>query len=97
MPKNSLHSKILYTPLISNFLTFLTFDFQDGQVVIFGGVEDVKSNKRTNQVQTCYIQVPSLRHLSWRVLNNNFDLFTKIPENLKEEGVPQDLIGQLVN
>ena len=65
--------------------------------MIFGGVEDVASNRRANQVQTCYIQVPSLRHLSWKVLNHNFDLFTQIPEKLKEEGIPQDLIGQLVS
>jgi len=68
----------------------------EGQVVIFGGVESVESNKRTNQVQSCYIQVPALRHLSWKSMNNFYDLHTKMPEKLKEEGIPQDLIGQLV-
>lgn len=64
--------------------------------MIFGGVESVESNKRTNQVQSCYIQVPALRHLSWKSMNNFYDLHTKMPEKLKEEGIPQDLIGQLV-
>ena len=63
---------------------------------MFGGVENVEKNDRTNGVQTSYIKVPSLRHLSWQTINQNCDLFSKMPEKLKEEGIPPDLIAQLM-
>ena len=64
--------------------------------MIFGGVSEVVTNTRTNQIQSCYIQVPTLRQISWEAVNKHVDLKNQNPENLKAEGIPPDLICQLM-
>ena len=63
--------------------------------MIFGGVVDINSNERTNQIQTSYIEVPSLRQMSWEALNKFTHLRNHSAETLISEGIPSDLIRQL--
>ena len=53
-----------FLPNIMYFFDFFVLDdsFQEGKLLMFGGVEHITENKRTNKVFTAWINIPSLRY-----------------------------------
>lgn len=66
---------------------------EDGKLVIFGGVDSIEENTRTNRVYTAWLTVPSLRAMAWEAVQHYSErLATTTPNSLQELGVPVDCI-----
>lgn len=69
---------------------------QDDRLVIFGGVDSVQQNTRTNQIYSFWLKIPSLRCIAWESVNHYIPKLNKIPQGkLREIGIPGDLIESL--
>lgn len=69
---------------------------EDGKLYIFGGVDNVETNSRTNKVFSGWIKIPSLRALAWEAVTNYVDIDNVEPAKLLEEGVPSDYVSMLL-
>jgi len=69
---------------------------EDGKLYIFGGVDNVETNSRTNKVFSGWIKIPSLRALAWEAVTNYIDIDNVEPAELLEEGVPNDCVSMLL-
>ena len=69
---------------------------QEGRMVMFGGVDDIENNTRTNQVFSCWLSIPSLKVLAWEALCHSAPDLASLPSCvLVEEGVPRDCVDML--
>ena len=69
---------------------------EEGRMVMFGGVDDIENNTRTNQVFSCWLQIPSLKVLAWEALCHSTPSLGSLPSSLLvEEGVPRDCVDML--
>ena len=65
-------------------------------MVMFGGVDNIENNTRTNQVFSCWLQIPSLKVLAWEALCHSTPGLGSLPSSLLvEEGVPRDCVDML--
>jgi hypothetical protein len=69
---------------------------QEGRMVIFGGVDSIQLNTRTNEIYSFWLKVPSLRSMAWESVKHYIPKMNKIPRGkLREIGIPGDLIERL--
>lgn len=69
---------------------------EEGKLVMFGGVDSLEQNTRTNRVFTAWLKVPSLRAMAWEALTHyNPDLVNLSSSRLLAEGIPQDCLEML--
>ena len=69
---------------------------QEGRMVMFGGVDDIENNTRTNCVFSCWLSIPSLRSLAWEALCHYTPDIGSLPASLLvEQGVPRDCVELL--
>ena len=68
----------------------------EGKMVMFGGVDDIELNTRTNRVFSAWLKVPSLRSMAWEaVCHYQPGISSVSPTVLLEEGVPKDCVEML--
>ena len=68
----------------------------EGKMVMFGGVDDIELNTRTNRVFSAWLTVPSLRSMAWEaVCHYQPGISSVSPTMLLEEGVPNDCVEML--
>lgn len=67
---------------------------EEGKMVMFGGVDDIENNTRTNSVWTAWLTVPSLRSLAWEAVCHYQPGLAALPAaRLLQEGVPADCVS----
>merc|ERR1712096_219986 len=65
----------------------------EGKMVMFGGVDDIELNTRTNRVFSAWLKVPSLRSMAWEAVCHYKPGISSVPPTmLLEEGVPKDCV-----
>ena len=68
----------------------------EGKMVMFGGVDDIEQNTRTDRVFTAWLTVPSLRSMAWEAVCHYQPSIATLPHTpLLEEGVPKDCVEML--
>jgi len=68
----------------------------EGQLVMFGGVDSLENNTRTNRVFTAWLTVPSLKAMAWdAVTHYQRDLASLPLSKLQAEGIPPDCLEML--
>jgi len=68
----------------------------EGKMVMFGGVDDIELNTRTNRVFSAWLKVPSLRSMAWEAVCHYKPGISSVPPTtLLEEGVPKDCVDML--
>jgi len=68
----------------------------EGKMVMFGGVDDIEQNTRTDRVFTAWLTVPSLRSMAWEAVCHYQPSISTMPHTtLLEEGVPKDCVEML--
>jgi len=66
---------------------------EEGQLFVFGGVDNIAENTRTNKVYSAWLRVPSLRCLCWEAMKHYIPNIADVqPDKLRELGVPGDYI-----
>ena len=69
---------------------------EEGKMVMFGGVDDIEQNTRTNRVFSAWLTVPSLRSMAWEAVCHYQPGISSVPPTvLLEEGVPKDCVEML--
>ena len=69
---------------------------EEGRMVMFGGVDDIDNNTRTNCVFSCWLSIPSLRSMAWEALCHYTPDIGSLPSGvLVEQGVPRDCVDLL--
>ena len=65
-------------------------------MLVYGGVTKV-DDVRTSNVYSLWLQMPSLKELTWAALSHMFPNLYQIPQaKLRELGIPSDLLGRLL-
>jgi len=68
----------------------------EGKMVMFGGVDSIEQNTRTNKVFTAWLTVPSLRAMAWEAVCHYTPHIAKLPKAaLLAEGVPSGCLETL--
>jgi len=70
---------------------------EEGQLFIFGGVDNIAENSRTNKIYSTWLRVPSLRCLCWEAVKHYVPNIEVHTNRLRELGVPGDYIESVVN
>jgi len=71
---------------------------EEGKMVMFGGVDDIDQNTRTNRVFSSWLSIPSLRSMAWEaVCHYQPSLANLPPAALLKEGVPRDCVEMLAS
>jgi len=69
---------------------------KEGRLVIFGGVDSIQLNTRTNQIYSFWLKIPSLRSMAWESVKYYQPKLNKLPKvKLREIGIPDDFIESL--
>lgn len=69
---------------------------KEGRLVLFGGVDSIQLNTRTNQIYSFWLKIPSLRSMAWESVKYYQPKLNKLPKvKLREIGIPDDLIESL--
>jgi len=69
---------------------------EEGKLYMFGGVDDLEQNTRTDKVFSSWLSVPSLRAMAWEAVSHYYPhLEMADPAKLVEEGVPRDCVERL--
>ncbi|XP_059091748.1 kelch domain-containing protein 10-like [Tigriopus californicus] len=69
---------------------------QSGQAYIFGGVTNMESNTRSDQLYRTWLTIPSLREMAWEAVNHYCpNLADESSETLMEMGVPREFVSRL--
>jgi len=69
---------------------------EEGKMIMFGGVDDIELNTRTNRVFSAWLTVPSLRSMAWEAVCYYQPSISTVPHSLLlEEGVPKDCVDML--
>jgi len=68
----------------------------EGKMVMFGGVDSIEQNTRTNKVFTAWLTVPSLRAMAWEAVCHYTPHIAKLSKAaLLAEGVPSGCLETL--
>ena len=68
----------------------------EGQAIMFGGVDDIEKNTRTSAVYSVWLTVPSLRTMAWEAVCHYWPHLATVPgHQLVREGVPRDCVQLL--
>lgn len=71
---------------------------KEGKLVMFGGVDSIEQNTRTNKVFTAWLTVPSLRALAWEAVCHYTPNIAQLSQSaLLEEGVPSGCLETLAS
>eukprot|EP00088_Acartia_fossae_P030476 TRINITY_DN3145_c0_g2_i14.p1 TRINITY_DN3145_c0_g2~~TRINITY_DN3145_c0_g2_i14.p1 ORF type:complete len:419 (-),score=42.95 TRINITY_DN3145_c0_g2_i14:221-1477(-) len=69
---------------------------EEGRLVVFGGVDCIQNNTRTNDIYSFWLKVPSLRSMAWEAVKFYIPKINRLPKGkLREIGVPMDYIATL--
>jgi len=69
---------------------------EEGKLLMFGGVDNIENNTRTNKVYSTWLKVPSLRSMSWEAVQHYIQDIGKIqPTALRELGIPEDCVKRV--
>jgi len=69
---------------------------EEGQLVMFGGVDSLEQNTRTDKVFTAWLTIPTLRALAWEAVTfYNPDLDRQDPNYLLAQGIPRDCVDKV--
>ncbi|XP_023339632.1 kelch domain-containing protein 10 [Eurytemora carolleeae] len=64
---------------------------KDGQLIIFGGVDNIEENRRTDKVFSVWLEPPSLRAMCMEAVQHYIpNLSTMSPDIIRELGIPED-------
>jgi len=70
----------------------------EGKLVMFGGVDSIEQNTRTNKVFTAWLAVPSLRAMAWEAVCHYTPHIAQLPAAaLLREGVPPACLETLAS
>lgn len=68
----------------------------EGKMIMFGGVDDIENNTRTNRAFSAWLKVPSLRSMAWEAVCHYQPDLSSLPSTfLLEEGIPKDCVDML--
>ena len=64
---------------------------KDGQLIIFGGVDNIEENRRTDQVFSVWLEPPSLRAMCIEAVQHYIpNLSTMRQDRICELGIPEE-------
>ncbi|XP_035234268.1 kelch domain-containing protein 10-like [Stegodyphus dumicola] len=70
---------------------------QAGQLFVFGGVNSILENSRTNELFSMWVKIPSLAEMCWEAILYYIPHIAWLKkENLFEAGVPVHFLNQIV-
>ncbi|XP_015111371.1 kelch domain-containing protein 10 homolog [Diachasma alloeum] len=70
-----------------------------GKMYTFGGIVETQNEmtKRTNDVHSAWLIIPSLSEISWEAVNHYYELRTKSKDELFDMGIPFKYIKRLID
>ena len=69
---------------------------KDGQLIIFGGVDNIEENRRTDKVFSVWLEPPSLRAMCMEAVQHYIpNLSTMWPDRIRELRIPEDWFESL--
>jgi hypothetical protein len=71
---------------------------EDGQLFMFGGVDSIEENTRTDKIYSVWLQPPSLRSICWESIQYYIPNISSIkPGHLRELGIPENYLRRVVS
>ncbi|GIY73673.1 kelch domain-containing protein 10 [Caerostris darwini] len=72
------------------------FVTNEGQLFVFGGVDSIENNSRTNTLYSMWLKIPSLSQMAWQAMLNYTPHIARIDKSkLYEAGIPLQFIKQI--